>query len=255
MLVCLDVGNTHIVLGVYEEKGLKTYRICTNPNVTCDELGIKLYDILKFHHQDVKKFDFVVSSVVPKIDMAIKEMCQKYFNCKALFVEQGIKSGIKIRLDNPKELGADILVGAVSASHQYGGNLLVIDIGTAMTMVYVNEQKELLGGTIFPGIHTSFSSLTSKTAKLCDVAYEKPKSIIGTDTKSCLQSGMIYGYASLLEGLIKRYHEKVGDFKVIMTGGEAKLLQEFFKSEEYIFDDELIIKGLKIIYEKNFQQN
>ena len=137
MLVCLDVGNTHIVLGVYNNEELKTYRICTNPNATSDELGIKIKEILNFNYKNATKYDFVISSVVPKIDLAIKKMCAKYFNCEALFVEQGVKSGIKIRLDNPKELGADILVGAVASVSQYGGNCLVIDIGTAMTMVYV----------------------------------------------------------------------------------------------------------------------
>lgn len=251
MLVCLDVGNTHIVLGVYNNEELKTYRICTNPNATSDELGIKIKEILNFNYKNATKYDFVISSVVPKIDLAIKKMCAKYFNCEALFVEQGVKSGIKIRLDNPKELGADILVGAVASVSQYGGNCLVIDIGTAMTMVYVNENKELLGGTIFPGMHTSFSSLMSKAAKLEEVSFEKPKDIIGTDTKSCLQSGMIYGYLSLIEGLIEMYKKRLGELKVVITGGEAALLKEFFKDKDYIFDDELLIKGLKIIYEKN----
>lgn len=251
MLVCLDVGNTHIVIGVYEGDNLKTYRICTNPNATCDELGIKILEILNFHHKEIEKYEFVVSSVVPKIDNTIKKMTEKYFNCEALFVRQGIKSGIKIRLDNPKELGADILVGACASVNMYPGNLLVIDIGTAMTMVYVNENKELLGGTIFPGIHTSFSSLMSKAAKLEEVSFEKPQSILGTDTKTCLQSGMIYGYLSLIEGLIARYHELLGDFTVVMTGGEANLLKELFKDKSYIYDEDLIIKGLKIIYEKN----
>ena len=241
MLVCLDVGNTHIVLGVYNNEELKTYRICTNPNATSDELGIKIKEILNFNYKNATKYDFVISSVVPKIDLAIKKMCAKYFNCEALFVEQGVKSGIKIRLDNPKELGADILVGAVASVSQYGGNCLVIDIGTAMTMVYVNENKELLGGTIFPGMHTSFSSLMSKAAKLEEVSFEKPKDIIGTDTKSCLQSGMIYGYLSLIEGLIEMYKKRLGEFKVVITGGEAALLKEFFKDKDYIFDDELVL--------------
>lgn len=251
MLVCLDVGNTHIVIGIIEKDKIYTYRLSTDPNATIDELGIKFTEILKFHNKDENNYEFIVGSVVPKIDSTIKKMCEKYFNCKPIFVEQGIKSGIKIRLDNPKELGADILIGAVASSTIYGGNILVIDIGTAMTMVYVNENKELLGGTIFPGIHTSFSHLMSKAAKLEEVSFERPKDIIGTDTKSCLQSGMIYGYISLIEGLIERYKKRLGDFKVVITGGESMLLKDLFKDKDYIFDDELIIKGLQILYEKN----
>lgn len=251
MLVCLDVGNTHIVIGVYSGEKLYTYRVATNPNCTVDELGIKLHDILSFNHKDNSNYEFIVSSVVPKIDNTIKEMCKKYFKNDALFVKQGIKSGIKIKLDNPKELGADILVGCVASVNIYGSNVVVIDIGTAMTMVYINEKKELIGGTIFPGMHTAFSGLISKAAKLEEVGFEKVDNVIGNSTKSCLQSGMIYGYVSLIEGLIQKYKEILGDFKVVLTGGEAKLLKDYFVDKSYIFDDELLIKGLKILYEKN----
>lgn len=252
MLVCLDVGNTHIVVGIYEDDNCKTYRLSTNPNITVDELGLKINDILRFNNNKESKYEFIVSSVVPQIDSTIKEMCIKYFNVEAIFVEPGIKTGIKIRLDNPKELGADILVGAVAAVEEYGTNVLVVDMGTAITLVYVNEKKELLGGTIFPGIRTAFSSLFSGTAKLEETAYDIPKSIIGSDTKSCIQSGMVYGYASLMEGMIKKYHEKIGPFKTVITGGDAlKLKNVLTNIDNCYFDNNLLIKGLKIIYNKN----
>jgi len=252
MLVCLDVGNTHIVVGIYENGFCKTYRLSTNPHITVDELGIKIVDILRFNNSKINTYEFIVSSVVPQIDSVIKDMCIKYFNTKALFVEPGVKTGIKIRLDNPKELGADILVGAVAAVEEYGTNVLVIDMGTAITLVYINQNKELLGGTIFPGIRTAFSSLFSGTAKLEETGYDKPKDIIGSDTKSCIQSGMVYGYVSMLEGMINKYHEKLGPFKTVITGGDAMKLKEMLSSvEDCYFDSDLLIKGLKIIYEKN----
>ena len=252
MLVCLDVGNTHIVVGIYESETCKTYRISTNPHITVDELGIKIVEILKFNNSNVKDYEFIVSSVVPQIDSVIKDMCIKYFNTKAMFVEPGIKTGIKIKLDNPKELGADILVGAVAAVEEYGTNVLVIDMGTAITLVYINSYKELLGGTIFPGIRTSFSSLFQGTAKLEETGFDKPKDIIGSDTKSCIQSGMMYGYASLIEGMINRYHNKLGPFKTVITGGDAFKLKDLLSSvDDCYFDSDLLIKGLKIIYNKN----
>jgi len=207
---------------------------------------------LRFNNSKINTYEFIVSSVVPQIDSVIKDMCIKYFNTKALFVEPGVKTGIKIRLDNPKELGADILVGAVAAVEEYGTNVLVIDMGTAITLVYINQNKELLGGTIFPGIRTAFSSLFSGTAKLEETGYDKPKDIIGSDTKSCIQSGMVYGYVSMLEGMINKYHEKLGPFKTVITGGDAMKLKEMLSSvEDCYFDSDLLIKGLKIIYEKN----
>lgn len=253
MLICLDVGNTHIVVGIYEsEEKVSTYRISTNPNMTADELGIKILDIIRYNNIQANDFDFIVSSVVPKIEIIIKSMVNKYFKKDAIFVGQGIKSGIKIRLDNPKELGADILVGAVAACNLYGPNVVVIDMGTAMTLVYVNEKYELMGGTIIPGIRTAFSSLFENAAKLEDVPFEKPKTVIGKDTKTSIQSGMFYGYVSMIEGLIKKYHDEIGEFKVVLTGGESQLLKELFKDKDkYIFDNELLVKGLRILYNKN----
>lgn len=250
MLICIDVGNTHIVCGICKEDGFQTFRFATKNNITCDELGIQLKMLLHSLNKEEEKVNFIISSVVPKVEVVIKEMCKKYFDTKPMFVAPGIKSGIKIRIDNPKELGADILVGAVAAVEIYGPKCLVIDIGTAMTFVYVNEKKELLGGSILPGMKTAFSSLIDSTAKLEDFTYEKTDSIIGKDTKTCLQSGMFFGYVSLIEGLIEKYHEELGDFKVVFTGGESFILKDMLK-KEYIFDSDLLMKGLKIIYHKN----
>lgn len=252
MLICIDVGNTNIVLGICDDDNFKTFRLSTKQNITSDELGIQVKMLLNALEIKDKNINFIVSSVVPALDFVIKEMCKKYFDIIPVFVAPGIKSGIKIRLDNPKELGADILVGAVAASEIYGPKVLVIDIGTAMTVVYVNERKELLGGLIFPGMKTAFSSLISSTAKLEDFAYEKSKSIIGKDTKTCLQSGMFFGYSSLVEGIIKKFNNELGEFKVVFTGGEAFILRDSLEnSSDYIFDGDLLMKGLKIIYEKN----
>lgn len=254
MLICIDVGNTHIVVGVYNENedNFTTYRLSTNSSITSDELGIKMKELLSYNNKDNTKYEFIVSNVVPKLDFTIKNMCKKFFNCDAIFVGPGIKSGIKIKIDNPKELGADLLVGAVSAVNQYGSNVLVIDMGTALTLTYINSEKELVGGTILPGIGTSFSGLISLAARLEDFSFGVPKSLIGRDTKSCLQSGMIFGFSSMVEGLIEKYHEKLGPFTTVFTGGEANFLKEFLNiKEDWIFDDSLLMRGLKILYDKN----
>lgn len=252
MLICFDVGNTHTVVGVYSDnENYLTYRISTDAKITSDELGIKLLDILKYNNYKTNKYEVIVSSVVPKFDNVIKSMCLKYFNCEPIIVGQKIKSGIKIRLDNPKELGADLLVGAVAATTLYGDNLVIVDMGTATTFVYV-KNNELLGGSIIPSMRTAFSSLFEKAARLEEVSFEKPNAIVGRDTKTSIQSGMYYGYSSMIEGMLEKYHHELGDFRVILTGGESILLKDsFMNKDKYIFDNDLLIKGLKILYDKN----
>lgn len=252
MYICVDIGNTNIVCGIYNENILiKDIRFGTNRQMTVDEYGIKLLQLI--HFNGIEKNDIegaIVSSVVPELDEIIKIMFQKYFNVEALFVGQGVKSGINIKLDNPKQLGADLLAGAVGATFGYGAPVLVIDIGTALTITYVNSNKEFLGGAIMPGIRISFSNLVSKTSKLEDVGIEDIKDPLGKDTKTCIQSGMIYGWSSMIDGMIDKYYERLGDFKVIITGGEARFLLKHLK-HEVIYDENLLLTGLSFLYQKN----
>lgn len=252
MLLCVDIGNTSIVLGLYDEKKLvQSFRLQTNIYQTSDEYAIKILSILdnnKINRNDID--GIMISSVVPQLDSVFSALCKKYFNIDAKFVVPGIRSGINIRIDNPKELGADLLVGAVGAVNKYGAPIIVIDMGTAITLVYVNKDKELLGGAILPGLKTSFNALFQKASKLEEVGIAKPNKVIGRDTVSSIQSGMTYGLASMLDGIIKKMKEEQGEAKVVLTGGEARFIITSME-EEAIYDENLLLDGLRILYNKN----
>ena len=180
MLFCIDIGNTNIVIGIYQnEKLIESFRLQTDIYQTIDEYGIKISQVIST--LNIKKEDvegIIVASVVPQLDKTIERAFEKYLGKKAIFVGPGIKSGINIKLDNPKQLGADILVGAVGAVNKYQAPVITIDMGTAITICYVNSNKELLGGIILPGIKTSFNALFKKASKLEEVGIEKPKNVI-----------------------------------------------------------------------------
>ena len=252
MLLCVDIGNTSIVLGLYDDnKLLQSFRLQTNIYQTSDEYAIKILSILdnnKINRNDIN--GIMISSVVPQLDSVFSALCKKYFDIDAKFVAPGIKSGINIRIDNPKELGADLLVGAVGAVNKYGAPIIVIDMGTAITLVYVNKDKELLGGAILPGLKTSFNALFQKASKLEEVGIAKPNKVIGRDTVSSIQSGMTYGLASMLDGIIKKMKEEQGEAKVVLTGGEARFIITSME-EEAIYDENLLLDGLRILYNKN----
>lgn len=252
MLICVDIGNTNIVLGVFENEKIKhSFRLQTDIYQTVDEYGIKILQM--FNSFEIKKDDIegvIIASVVPQLDMVFIKLFEKYFNKESIFVGPGIKSGINIRLDNPKQLGADILVGAVGAIEKYSSPTIVIDMGTAITFCYVNSNKELLGGIIIPGIKTSFNALFKKTSKLEEVGIEKPKSVVGRDTISSLQSGMVYGMASTIDGLIRKIKKENGEANVVITGGEARFIINVLE-EKVIYDENLLLDGLRLLYYKN----
>lgn len=252
MLICVDIGNTNIVLGVFENEKIKhSFRLQTDIYQTVDEYGIKILQM--FNSFEIKKNDIegvIIASVVPQLDMVFIKLFEKYFNKESIFVGPGIKSGINIRLDNPKQLGADILVGAVGAIEKYSSPTIVIDMGTAITFCYVNSNKELLGGIIIPGIKTSFNALFKKTSKLEEVGIEKPKSVVGRDTISSLQSGMVYGMASTIDGLIRKIKKENGEANVVITGGEARFIINVLE-EKVIYDENLLLDGLRLLYYKN----
>lgn len=254
MHICMDIGNTNIVIGIFNKNEIiNRFRFSTNTSMTSDEYGIKILQLFSFNNISKENIEgFIISSVVPELDLIIKLMVNKYFNLEPIIVGPGIKTGIHIKLDNPKQLGADLLVGAVGAVEKYGPNTLIIDIGTALTIVYINEKKEFLGGAIMPGIRTAFSTLSEKTSKLEDVGLEDVKEILGRDTKSCLQSGMVFGWASLVEGMIKKYLSLYGQMNLVITGGEARFIINHIDQElKLIYDEDLLLDGLNIIYQKN----
>ncbi|MFT8320016.1 MAG: type III pantothenate kinase [Bacillus sp. (in: firmicutes)] len=253
MIFVFDIGNTNIVLGVYDNDKLNHHwRIETNRYKTEDEYGMIIKSLFDHVGLRFSQIDgIVISSVVPPIMFALERMCEKYFHLKPLVVEPGTKTGLNIKYDNPKEVGADRIVNAVAAIHEYGSPLIVVDFGTATTFCYINEQRQYMGGAISPGINIATEALYSKAAKLPRIEIVRPDGVIGKNTVAAMQSGILYGYVGQVEGIVKRMKEQsIENPKVIATGGLANLI----KKESHIIDvvdPFLTLKGLQLIYKKN----
>ncbi|MGP7819645.1 type III pantothenate kinase [Niallia sp. 01092] len=253
MIFVFDVGNTNTVLGVYENDKLKHHwRIETNRYKTEDEYGMiikSLFDHVNLHFSHIN--GIIISSVVPPIMFALERMCEKYFQIKPLVVGPGTKTGLNIKYDNPKEVGADRIVNAVAAIREYGSPLIIVDFGTATTFCYINEQKQYMGGAISPGINIATEALYSKAAKLPRIEIVRPDGVIGKNTVSAMQSGILYGYVGQVEGIVKRMKEYSKENpKVIATGGLANLIAKESNIIDVV-DPFLTLKGLQLIYEKN----
>jgi type III pantothenate kinase len=253
VIFVLDVGNTNIVLGVYEGEELKYHwRMETNRHKTEDEYGMivkNLFEHVRLSLNDIE--GIIISSVVPPIMFSLERMCKKYFNITPLVVGPGIKTGLNIKYENPREVGADRIVNAVAGIKEYGGPLIIVDFGTATTYCYVNEEKQYMGGAIAPGIGISTEALYSKAAKLPRIEIGRPDHIIGKNTVSAMQSGILYGYVGQVEGIVKRM-KATGDSNplVIATGGLAQLISNESDVIDVV-DPFLTLKGLKLIYERN----
>jgi len=253
MLLAIDVGNTNIVIGVFDGEKLKvTWRIATRLNREVDEYGIVLLGL--FVHQRLTAAHItgaVMCSVVPPLTHISQEMCHKYFNISPLVVEAGVKTGIRLCVDNPRELGADRVVNAVAAHHFYGGPAIVIDFGTATTFDVVSKKGDYLGGAIAPGIGIAAEALVTRTAVLPRVDLLRPRQVIGTNTIAAMHSGIFYGYIGLVEGIVNHIERELGvKTRLIATGGYASLMAKGIPRIKVVNVD-LSLEGLRLIYEMN----
>ena len=256
MLLVIDVGNTNIVFGVYEEDQLLyDWRIATEKNRTSDEYGLLFEQIFKYHGLCPKSVDdVIISSVVPTLMHTLSAMSIKYFSKKPIIVGPGVKTGMNIKYDNPKEVGADRIVNAVAGYEKYGGPLIIVDFGTAITFCAISKEGDYLGGAITPGITISSEALFLRTAKLPKVELVKPDTVVAKNTVNSIQSGLIYGYIGLVDYIVERMMEEMkgeGEVKTVLgTGGFSSLIA---KESKYLnkIDKLLTLDGLRIIYERN----
>ncbi len=255
MLLVIDVGNTNTVVGVFDgEKLVQSWRVRTVANHTVDEYGMLIYSLYKSSKISTRSIrDIIISCVVPPMLNILEPLCEKYFHVKPLIVEPGIKTGMPIHYDNPREVGADRIVNAVAAFEKYKTDLIIVDFGTATTFDYVSVKGEYMGGCIAPGIVISSEALFERASKLPRVEFKKPKTIIAKDTISSMQAGIMFGYAGLVDGIVERIKAEVkSNPKVIATGGLAGVIAPETRCIE-IVDENLTLEGLRIIHLKNKQ--
>ncbi len=253
MLLVIDVGNSNTVVGLYhDDQLLNHWRIRTVSDHTIDEYGMLLLNLYSTSRMDSKSITAVIiSCVVPSMLNILEPLCRKYFHVSPLIVGPGIKTGMPIYYDNPKEVGSDRVVNAVAAHEKYKGNLIVVDFGTATTFDYVSERGEYMGGCIAPGVVISSEALFEKASKLPPVELSRPKFIVARDTVSSIQGGIMFGYAGLVDGIVNRIKKETErESTVIATGGLAKVITEQTESIDVV-DEMLTLEGLKIIYSRN----
>jgi type III pantothenate kinase len=258
MLLTIDVGNTQTVLGLFEgDEVIEHWRINTDPRRTADEIAVVLQGLVQqsplLAETDIS--GIALCSTVPSVLHEMREMCRRYYgDVSAVIVEPGVKTGVPVRMDNPKEVGADRIVNALAAVHTHGGPAIVVDFGTATTFDAVSAKGEYVGGAIAPGIEISIDALSSRGAQLHKIELVRPRSVIAKNTVEALQSGIIFGFAGQVDGIVERMSEELVDdpeeVTVIATGGLAPLVLEESRSID-VFEPWLTLIGLRLIYERN----
>lgn len=253
MLLVIDVGNTNTSLGVYEgEKLLAHWRLTTNRSRTVDEYGVHARNLFALANIDFQAIDAIaIASVVPPLNYTLKTMAEAYFKITPLFVDHSTNTGLRILYEPPADVGADRIVDAVAAIEKYGTPCIIVDFGTATTFDVINAKGEYLGGVIAPGIMISSDALFQRAARLPRVDIKRPQTVVGSSTTTAIQSGLYYGYTGLVDGVLTRIIEEIGEKpRVIATGGLAQLIatgSEFIE----VVDDTLTLDGLKLIFERN----
>jgi len=253
MLLAIDIGNTGIKLGLFDDDRLKvTWQLATGIHRTADEYGISLLNLLQRQRLLPSKINGVaLCSVVPPLVPTFQEMCQKWLKIQPLVVEAGVKTGLRIRMDNPREVGPDRVANAVAAHYLCGKPVIIIDLGTATTFDVVSKGGDYLGGAIAPGISIASEALFTRTAMLPRIELARPKQVIGKNTTSAMQSGIIFGYIGLIESMIQRIEQELGSkTTVVATGGHAYPIAKEIPAIDVINPD-LTLIGLRLIYEMN----
>ena len=259
MLLAFDIGNSNTVLGVFRDGELLTnWRIETDSHKSADEYGMLVSQLFRYDRLSMEDVDdIIISTVVPSVLYTLEHMSLKYFGCKPIVVESGGKTGLIIKYDNPKQVGADRIVNAVAAVNKFGGPLIIIDFGTATTFCAVTDKAEYLGGTIAPGLKISSEALFEKTAKLPKVELDEPGHTICKNTIESMQSGLIYGHMGLVEYMVREMKKELSEIvgpdkkiKVVATGGLASMIANGVNCIDVV-DKMLTLEGLEVIYQKN----
>ena len=253
MILGIDVGNTNIVLGCIEDGVItNTVRIRTEAGQTAAEYGIKLKQLLDFFGIDSKGFEgAILSSVVPPVTNPLKQAVEWLTGVKCLLVGPGIKTGMNVRIDDPGTLGCDLVVGGVAAIHEYGAPVIVMDLGTATTITLIDEQCAFRGGAILPGVKLGYRALAAGTSLLPDISITPPNKCIATNTVDCMRSGAVFGTAAMIDGMVERMETELGrPCAIVATGGIAKHIVPYCR-REIICDNELLLKGLWVLWQKN----
>ncbi|WP_438348291.1 type III pantothenate kinase [Paenibacillus sp. FA6] len=254
MILVVDIGNTNIVLGIYKDRELAHhFRLSTARQSTVDEFGVLIYNLFRMSDISINDIEgVIISSVVPPLVNVFEDMCQKFIHITPLVVGPGIKTGLNLRYENPREVGADRIVTAVAAVSKYKAPLVVVDFGTATTFDCIDREGNYLGGAIVPGIGIATEALYQRASKLPRIELEKPKKVIGRNTIHAMQSGIIFGYAGQVDGIIERIKIEMGEptLKVIATGGMAELVASETKTIDVV-ESMLTLEGLRLIYERN----